>query len=48
MVLPGETAPPTAGARMAYGGTPDADDALGRRVWPVLQNLLDGAARRAR
>lgn len=44
-VLPGE-APPVASTERAYGGTPEADLALGRRAWPEVLDVL-GLSRRA-
>lgn len=37
--LPGEP-DPHGGMTMARGGTPEADRALGRRVWHEMQDLL--------
>ena len=41
--LPGETQP-TAGQRMARGGTPEADAALGVAAWPEIRGALRLAA----
>lgn len=38
VVLPGEQQPPA--PRLVHGGTPDADAELGRRLWPVLLDVL--------
>ncbi|HLI00777.1 MAG TPA: acyl-CoA thioester hydrolase/BAAT C-terminal domain-containing protein [Acidimicrobiales bacterium] len=38
-VLPGEPAPSPSSER-TYGGTPEADRALGRRAWPELLDVL--------
>nr|WP_258562671.1 acyl-CoA thioester hydrolase/BAAT C-terminal domain-containing protein [Nocardioides sp. MAH-18] len=40
VVLPGET--PPAPSHLAHGGTPEADAALGRLLWPHVRRLLSG------
>ena len=42
-ILPGEPEV-SGGMRMARGGTPDADRALGAMAWPAVHRLLTGAA----
>ncbi len=42
-ILPGEPEV-SAGMRMARGGTPEADRALGVMAWPAVHRLLTGAA----
>lgn len=42
-ILPGEPEV-SAGMRMARGGTPEADRALGAMAWPAVHRLLTGAA----
>jgi len=40
VTLPGEPTNPESGRTMARGGSQDRDSAIGRRVWPLLLDLL--------